>query len=66
LKLGASRHRALSVGNDFNDLDLLAWAQTRFVVANAPPELTQRFPVVSSNNDDGVAEAIALWLGQTG
>jgi hydroxymethylpyrimidine pyrophosphatase-like HAD family hydrolase len=35
------------------------------VVANAPPELTQRFPVVSSNNDDGVAEAIVLWLGQT-
>lgn len=61
-KLGASRHKALSVGNDFNDLDLLEWARTRFVVANAPPELTRRFPVVSSNNDDGVAEAIAMWL----
>jgi hydroxymethylpyrimidine pyrophosphatase-like HAD family hydrolase len=61
-KLGASRHKALAVGNDFNDLDLLEWARTRFVVANAPPELTQRFPVVASNNDDGVAEAIAMWL----
>jgi len=65
-KLGASRHKALAVGNDFNDLDLLEWAQTRFVVANAPPELTQRFPVVPSNNDDGVAEAIATWLGADG
>jgi hydroxymethylpyrimidine pyrophosphatase-like HAD family hydrolase len=61
-KLGASRHKALSVGNDFNDLDLLEWAETRFVVSNAPPELTRRFPVVASNNDDGVAEAIAIWL----
>ncbi len=26
-KLGASRHKALSVGNDFNDLDLLEWAR---------------------------------------
>jgi hydroxymethylpyrimidine pyrophosphatase-like HAD family hydrolase len=65
-KLGASRHRALSVGNDFNDLDLLEWAQTRFVVANAPPELTRRFPVVGSNNDGGVAEAIGLWLERMG
>jgi hydroxymethylpyrimidine pyrophosphatase-like HAD family hydrolase len=65
-KLGASRHKALAVGNDFNDLDLLEWARTRFVVANAPPELTQRFPVVASNNDDGVAEAIATWLRQIG
>jgi hydroxymethylpyrimidine pyrophosphatase-like HAD family hydrolase len=65
-KLGASRHAALAVGNDFNDLDLLEWARTPFVVANAPPELTRRFPVVASNNDDGVAEAIALWLGQMG
>ncbi len=65
-KLGASRHKALAVGNDFNDLDLLEWARTRFVVANAPPELTQRFPVVASNNDDGVAEAIATWLEANG
>ena len=61
-KLRASRSSTLSVGNDFNDLDLLEWAQTRFVVANAPLELRRRFPVVGSNNDDGVAEAIALWL----
>jgi hydroxymethylpyrimidine pyrophosphatase-like HAD family hydrolase len=65
-KLGVSRHKALAVGNDFNDLDLLEWAQTRFVVANAPPELTQRFPVVASNNDNGVVEAIAMWLGADG
>jgi hydroxymethylpyrimidine pyrophosphatase-like HAD family hydrolase len=61
-KLRASRSSTLSVGNDFNDLDLLEWAQTRFVVANAPLELRRRFPVVGSNNHDGVAEAIAAWL----
>jgi hydroxymethylpyrimidine pyrophosphatase-like HAD family hydrolase len=50
------------VGNDFNDLDLLEWAQTRFVTANAPPELKERFPTVASNDRCGVAEAIARWI----
>jgi len=50
------------VGNDFNDLDLLEWAQTRFVMANAPAELRERFPTVASNDSCGVAEAIARWI----
>ena len=35
-ELGVSRTRTLAVGNDFNDLDLLEWAHTGFVTANAP------------------------------
>jgi len=54
------------VGNDFNDLDLLEWAQTRFVTANAPAELKKRFPAVASNNQGGVSEAIARWLKMQG
>jgi hydroxymethylpyrimidine pyrophosphatase-like HAD family hydrolase len=50
------------VGNDYNDLDLLEWAGSSFVVANAPPDLTDRFPTVASNDDCGVAEAITRWL----
>jgi cytochrome c len=40
---------------------LLEWAQTRFVMANAPAELRERFPTVASNDACGVAEAIARW-----
>lgn len=62
-ELGLTRVRCLSVGNDFNDLDLLEWAQTRFVTANAPAELRERFPTVASNDGGGVAEAIERWMG---
>jgi HAD superfamily hydrolase (TIGR01484 family) len=59
---GLKADRALSVGNDYNDLDLLEWAGCSFVVDNAPHDLKSRFPVVASNNECGVAEAINRWL----
>jgi HAD superfamily hydrolase (TIGR01484 family) len=48
----------VAVGNDYNDLDLLEWADLPFVVANAPAELLQRFPSVASNDDGGFSEAV--------
>jgi Cof subfamily protein (haloacid dehalogenase superfamily) len=54
--------RTLSIGNDYNDLDLLEWTASSFVVENAPDELKERFPVVASNNESGVAEGIERWL----
>ncbi len=59
---GLKADRALSVGNDYNDLDLLEWAGCSFVVDNAPHDLKSRFPVVASNNECGVAEAVDRWL----
>ncbi|MFO7706781.1 MAG: HAD family hydrolase [Desulfobacterales bacterium] len=64
-KLGVPRERTVSVGNDYNDLDLLEWTGTRFVVANAPGDLGPRFPRVASNNEGGVAEAVDIWLAGT-
>lgn len=61
-KFNLNANQALSVGNDYNDLDLLDWAGCSFVVQNAPPDLTDRFPTVASNNDSGVAEAIDRWI----
>ena len=54
--------QTLSIGNDYNDLDLLEWTASSFVVENAPDDLKERFSVVASNNENGVAEAIARWL----
>ena len=59
---GLKADQALSIGNDYNDLDLLEWAGCSFVVANAPDDLKSRFPVVASNNENGVAEAVNRWL----
>jgi len=54
--------QTLSIGNDYNDLDLLEWTATSFVVENAPHDLKDRFPVVASHNESGVAEAVQRWL----
>lgn len=54
-RLGMERNNVVAVGNDYNDLDLLHWAGSGFVVANAPPDLKSKFRTVASNNNSGVA-----------
>lgn len=49
----------VAVGNDYNDRDLLDWADHAYVVANAAPPLRERYKVVASNDDQGFAEAVA-------
>jgi Cof subfamily protein (haloacid dehalogenase superfamily) len=60
--LDISRNNTLSVGNDYNDQDLLEWTGMSFVVKNAPDALKKRFPAVSSHNRSGVTEAVEKWL----
>lgn len=59
---GLTSDRCLSVGNDYNDIDLLDWAGTSFVVANAPAELRDRYETVASNDDAGFSVAVQRWL----
>jgi hydroxymethylpyrimidine pyrophosphatase-like HAD family hydrolase len=61
-RLGIPRARTVAVGNDYNDLDLLDWSAERFVTANAPPDLRDRYPVVASHDECGVSQAAGLWL----
>jgi HAD superfamily hydrolase (TIGR01484 family) len=56
------RARVLALGNDYNDLDLLQWAGSSFVVANAPADLQQQYRSVRSNNEDGFTEAVKIWM----
>jgi Cof subfamily protein (haloacid dehalogenase superfamily) len=60
--LGLNSDQNLSVGNDYNDLDLLEWAGSSFVVENAPQDLKARFAVVASHDENGVTEAVERWL----
>lgn len=62
-RLGIAREKTCAVGNDYNDEDLLHWAEKSYIVGNSPSSLHQRFRMVASNNDGGVSEAIAHWLG---
>lgn len=61
--LGIAQENTCAVGNDYNDEDLLHWAEQSYIVRNSPPELQEMFQVVSSNNESGVSEVIAHWLG---
>ena len=65
-RLGVSRQNVISVGNDYNDQDLLAWSGKGFVVENAPDRLRQVFKTVSSNNRCGVSQAVkeSGWIDQ--
>jgi HAD superfamily hydrolase (TIGR01484 family) len=65
-ELGIHRRNTASVGNDYNDQDLLEWSATGFAVANSPQEFRDRFATVASNDRGGVAQAIQQWLHQKG
>lgn len=56
--MGTSCPRSVAIGNDYNDLDLLDWADAPFVVGNAPDELRRRYTTVASNDGAGFSEAI--------
>ena len=60
--LGIDHQLIVSVGNDYNDIDLLEWTTTSYVVNNAPADIKRRFACVASNNNGGVAEAAQHWI----
>jgi len=60
-RCGVDPGSVLALGNDYNDRDLLAWAGTAKVVANAPAELRARYPAVASNDAGGFSEAVRGW-----
>ena len=55
---GIDPSRTLGIGNDYNDLDLLAWAGHSRVLANAPADLKARFPVAKSHHSSGFTHAV--------
>ncbi len=57
------RGASIAIGNDYNDLELLNWADQAFVVANAPAELRARYTTVASNDAGGFSEAVRRALG---
>jgi len=57
-RLGISRDKVVSVGNDYNDLDLLEWSGAGFLVENGPDDMKSRFRGVGSNNACGVSQAV--------
>jgi Cof subfamily protein (haloacid dehalogenase superfamily) len=63
---GLEREEVMAVGDNFNDLEMLEWAGTGVVMANADASLRARegFHTTASNDEDGVAAAIERFVLQ--
>ncbi|HEY7354006.1 MAG TPA: Cof-type HAD-IIB family hydrolase [Terriglobales bacterium] len=56
---GIPREQVMAIGDNFNDLEMLAFAGLPFIMGNACAELKARgWPVTFSNDENGVAAAI--------
>ena len=55
---GITRACTIAVGNDYNDLDMLEWADRAYVVSNAPGPMRARFEGVRSNDEGGFTDAV--------
>ncbi|SEH05430.1 HAD-IIB family hydrolase [Candidatus Venteria ishoeyi] len=49
---------SLSLGNDYNDIDMLNFTASSFVVENAPEDLKNKYPVCGHHNKSGFSEVI--------
>lgn len=67
-ELGIAREEVMAVGDNFNDLEMLEFAGTAVVMANADATLRERndFHLTASNEDDGVALAIEKFILNSG
>lgn len=63
-KLDIKREKIISVGNDYNDMDLLEWSGKGFAVENALGDLKEIFEQVPSNNHSGVCSVIEKYIGK--
>jgi hydroxymethylpyrimidine pyrophosphatase-like HAD family hydrolase len=63
-ELGLDPEEVMAVGDNFNDLEMLEFAGTPIVMANADAALRERqgFYATASNAEDGVAQAIEKFI----
>src|SRR6185369_2042358 len=63
-ELGATREEIMAIGDNYNDLEMLLFAGTGVVMANAPLSLREIAGLhpTASNKDDGVALAIEQFI----
>lgn len=61
-KLGINQGETIAVGNDFNDVDLLNWAEKSFVVEESPAPLKSIYNVIGSNLDSPITNVVRTIL----
>ncbi len=59
---GIDPEATMAVGNDYNDLDLLAWTPHAFAVDNARSLLKRKYRVTGSNEESGFTVAVTRMI----
>jgi Cof subfamily protein (haloacid dehalogenase superfamily) len=60
---GIPREQVMAIGDNYNDIEMLAFAGVPFIMGNASEELRRRgWPVTLPNDQNGVAAAVAQVL----
>ena len=63
---GIAREQVMAIGDNYNDVEMLAFAGVPFIMGNACEELKSRgWAVTRSNDENGVAAAIERVLGKS-
>jgi Cof subfamily protein (haloacid dehalogenase superfamily) len=63
IERGYTREEVMAVGDNLNDLDMLEFAGTSVVMANASPAIrASGFHLTGSNDEDGLADAIRRFI----
>ena len=64
---GIAREQVMAIGDNYNDVEMLAFAGMPFIMGNASDELKARgWPVTLTNDECGVAAAVEQALGIEG
>jgi len=63
---GIPREQVMAIGDNYNDLEMLAFAGVPFIMGNACGELKAKgWPITLTNDQNGVAAAIEQVVGRT-
>ncbi|OQY04260.1 MAG: hypothetical protein B6I20_03420 [Bacteroidetes bacterium 4572_117] len=57
--LGISELDTLSIGNDYNDIDLLQWTGQSFVVDNSPEQIKNMFMQCVDNDSNPLTDVVS-------
>jgi len=60
--LKISPEKTISIGNDYNDIDMLEFTAQSYIVANAPDDLQEKFPVCSSNQEHAFSDVVGRYF----
>lgn len=61
-QLKIDQSATISLGNDYNDIDMLEYTEKKYIVSNAPEDLKAKFPICKSNEENGFTDVLNFYF----